>query len=413
MSSNSSPNSADVKNLIELAESKIDSSAERLNDLSLDIWNHPETNFKESHAHKVLTDFLENEGFMVERHFVLETAFRATFGCDDTGPNICIMCEYDALPGIGHACGHNLIAEAGVAAGIGVKATLQARGNKYGKVTVLGTPAEEGGGGKKFLIDAGAFDDVTVAMMVHPSKYNILRPIYLSMAILVIKYDGYAAHAAAVPWEGVNALDAAVMCYNAIYAMRQQMKPTWRIHTIITNGGAAVNVIPDKAELTCNIRALDEADLNILKKKLIACAEGAAATSGCKVEWEQSSSFASLISNNQLISLYEKHAKNLGWSCDLNLPAGTKMTGSSDVGNVSYVVPTIHPEYKICDGASYHTPDFTAQTGACRAQAPTLNQGKTLAFIAIELLHPSGQETLDKIRQEFEEKVNTLSPPKY
>ncbi|XP_038056693.1 peptidase M20 domain-containing protein 2-like [Patiria miniata] len=405
--------SDELQHLMKQAELEIDQSVGSLNELSRDIWNHPETNFKEHHAHKVLTEFLEKEGFQVERHFVLETAFRATFGCDDAGPNICVMCEYDALPGIGHACGHNLIAEAGVAAGMGVKAALQAGGNKYGKVTVMGTPAEEGGGGKKFLIDAGAFDDVTVAMMVHPSKYNILRPIYLSLAIFVINFHGFATHAATDPWVGVNALDAAVACYNAISALRQQMKPTWRVHAIITNGGSAINVIPEEAEITCCIRALDEADLNVLKKKLLACANGAATASGCKVDWKQSSSFASLITNNRLLSLYEKQAKRLGWDNNPELSDSIRMTGSSDVGNVSYVVPTIHPEYQICDEASYHTHDFTAKTVSQRAEASTLVQAKILSLIAVELLHPSGQETLDNIRKEFKEEVKTLSPPEY
>ncbi|XP_033630848.1 peptidase M20 domain-containing protein 2-like isoform X1 [Asterias rubens] len=394
----------------EAAKAKIDASAEDLNAISQDIWTHPELNFNEHHAHEVLTDFLEKEGFKVERKFVLETAFRATFGCDDAGPNVCVICEYDALPGIGHACGHNLIAECGVAAGLAIKAALEANGNKYGKVTVLGTPAEEGGGGKKYLIKANVFDDIAVAMMAHPYRYNVPRPIALSVIALKIKFHGKASHAAASPWDGNNALDAAVMCYQAISNMRQQIKPDCRIHGIFTNGGAAPNIIPEEAELTYNLRALNEGELAIVKRKVLACAEGAAVASECKVQYETTFAYANLVSNDGLASIYEDWASSL--SVQINTDEKLRRGGSTDMGNVSYVVPSIQPKFAVGQGdGSIHTRSFTVFAGAPEAQGPTLIQAKALALTAIELLQPDGQDKLKKIQQEFKDSISKLTVP--
>ena len=180
-----------------------------LNKLSGEIWKHPELGFEEHKAHELLTSFLEKKGFSVERSFSLKTAFRAKFGSGK--PNVCVICEYDALPEIGHACGHNLIAEAGVAAGLGVKAALETSGAPGGTLTVMGTPAEEGGGGKVYLVEDGAFRDIDIAMMVHPSLYSVIKPGFVAIASYTVSFTGKAVHAAVAPWEGVNALDAAVM----------------------------------------------------------------------------------------------------------------------------------------------------------------------------------------------------------
>ena len=225
----------------------IDDHKDELIALSGDIWENPELSFEEFKAHELLTDYLEKESFAVERSYTgIKTAFRATFGSGR--PNVCVICEYDALPDIGHACGHNLIAEAGVAAGLGIKAAMEScQGGIKGWVTVLGTPAEEGGGGKILLIENGAFEDVDVAMMVHPAPLNFVSAPFLASCTYQITYTGKPAHAAAFPWEGVNALDAAVIAYNSISALRQQMKPDWRVHGVITGGRGRSNIIPDKA----------------------------------------------------------------------------------------------------------------------------------------------------------------------
>ncbi|XP_022092530.1 peptidase M20 domain-containing protein 2-like isoform X1 [Acanthaster planci] len=399
-----------MADFMKVAKAKIDASASNLNALSQEIWSHPELNFNEHHAHEVLTDFLEKEGFNVERHFVLETAFRATFGSDNAGPNICVICEYDALPDIGHACGHNLIAECGVAAGLGIKAALEASGNKYGKVTVLGTPAEEGGGGKRLLIKANAFTGIAVAMMAHPYRYNVPRPIALSMTTVIIKFQGKASHASAAPWDGNNALDAAVMCYQAISNMRQQIKPTCRVHGIFTNGGAAPNIIPEEAELTYYLRAIDEGELSVLKRKVRACAEGAAKAAECQVEFRTNITYANLITNDGLSSMYESHVQRMG--VEFSTDEALRQGGSTDMGNVSYLVPSIHPKFAVGPGdVATHTGPFTTVAGSPEAQGPTLIQAKALAMTAIELMQPSGQDTLKKIQKEFKDTVSKLQMP--
>ena len=232
-----------------------------LNEVGSKIWATPELGFKETYAHEVLTDFLEKHGFNVDRGYAqLPTAFRATFGSGK--PNLCIyvyICEYDALPQIDHACGHNLIAEAGVAAGLGVKAALQLPGAPTGTITVMGTPAEEGLMGKVKMIRNGAFDpdDIDVTMIVHPGPANLLRGGYNARGGVTAEFIGQVAHAAGAPWEGRNALDALNVAYTSVAVLRQQMMPTWRVHSIITEGGTVPNIIPDKAVIETWIRALN------------------------------------------------------------------------------------------------------------------------------------------------------------
>ncbi|XP_033112471.1 uncharacterized protein LOC117113283 isoform X2 [Anneissia japonica] len=388
----------------EMARSAIDDAAEDLNTISQEIWSNPELAFQEHHAHKILTDFLEKQGFEVERNYILGTAFRATWGTNG-GITIGILCEYDALPGIGHACGHNLIAECGVAAALGLKAALELNLVKdlNAKIVVLGTPAEEGGGGKCAMIEKGAFDGLDVALMAHPYAYNVSRPQALSMLELNIVYHGKSAHAAAAPWEGVNALDAAVSCYTSMSNLRQQIKPDWRLHGIITNGGLKPNIIPDKAELLYYLRAPDEENLAVLKEKAIACAEGAAKASGCEVEIKQPLHYKNLVTNSVLISLYERHAESLGVDFSGSDFAHTKPIGSTDMGNVTYVVPGIHPKFDIVTDAPNHSTKFTESSGAPEAQGPTLIQAKALALTALDLVHPGNEGLILSIRKEFQE----------
>ncbi|GFY66315.1 peptidase M20 domain-containing protein 2 [Trichonephila inaurata madagascariensis] len=240
--------------------SVIDREKEFLNSVSQDIWKTPELAYEEFHAHDVLTDALTQLGFQVEKHYKLPTAFKAEYASKTgTAPVIAIILEYDALPGIGHACGHNLIAEAGLAASLAIKEAMDADPKLEGKLLVLGTPAEERRGGKIDLLEAGAFQGVDAAMMVHPSKYTSTFPPVLSRLSMNVDFKGKEAHAAAFPWEGRNALDAAVAAYQNIALLRQQMKPSNRVHAIITNGGAEDFNEPhrlNQAELSDLIRHL-------------------------------------------------------------------------------------------------------------------------------------------------------------
>ncbi|XP_065913319.1 xaa-Arg dipeptidase-like [Dysidea avara] len=380
------------------AIAEIEKYTDECKKISEEIWNNPELDFNEHKAHTLLTNFLEGKGFHVERSYLgIQTAFRATFGDESTGPNVCVICEYDALPEIGHACGHNLIAEAGIAAALGIKATLEVYGAPKGLLTIMGTPAEEGGGGKIKLIEKGAFEKIDVAMMVHPSPANIVKSKTLSVMRLEVIFHGKAAHAAAFPWEGVNALDAAVMTYNSISMLRQQMKPTWRVHGIITNGGTKPNIIPELTKMEYYLRALTKGEVKELYDKVMACYEAAAKATGCTFEVTETTPFYEDVNANPTLSnLYESNAGNLG----IVFAKTDVPRGSTDMGNVSYVVPSIHPMYKIGDGTqTNHTREFTAITNTPEAHQNTLTAAKAISMTVVDVL--TNPAVLEQIKKEF------------
>ena len=387
------------ENLKAVASAAVDASKEELACLSSEIWRNPELGLKEYKAHELLTGFLEKKGFAVERSFTgIETAFRATFGSGR--PNVCVICEYDALPEIGHACGHNLIAEAGVAAGLGLKAALESGDAPKGRVTVLGTPAEEGEGGKVYLIENGAFGDIDIAMMVHPAPYTVLMPTFSAIAEFKITFTGKASHAAGFPWEGVNALDAAVLAYNSISVLRQQMKPSWSVHGIITNGGAKPNIIPEKSELEYWIRAPNREELEILRGKVKNCFQAAAVATSCKLTIEETGKVLdNLMSNRILAKLYGENLQAFG----LNFCTALEEIGSTDMGNVSYMVPSIHPLYLVGNGEVYHSREFTHVTDTPEAHSATLTAAKAMAHTCIDVLTTEG--LLEEIQVEFQQEL--------
>src|SRR5215470_11529312 len=269
----------------DLIAEAVDQLGDELDALSRRIHDNPELGYHEVKAAAWLTEFLDARGFKVERGIAgVETAFRATIDNGD-GPTIAILCEYDALPGIGHACGHNVIATSGAGAGAAlalVKADLP-----RGRVQVIGTPAEEGGGGKVRLIKGGVFEHVDCAMMIHGFDRTILHQDLLGIVSVTFEYTGKAAHASVDPWVGVNALDACIQTFNAISMLRQQMRPECRIHGIITNGGAAANVIPEYAASTFLVRAPRIDTMWELHRRVVACAEGAAKAAGVGLKMSQ------------------------------------------------------------------------------------------------------------------------------
>jgi len=361
----------------------IDDRNSDLNKISQEIWNNPELSFNEHFAHELLTTFLEKEGFEVNKKTPLETSFIARYGCG-SGLKIGVICEYDALPGIGHACGHNLIAEAGIAAALGIKAVLMNRPDLKVQLIVFGTPAEEGGGGKVKMVEKGVFDEVDICMMSHPAPFEIASPIWLSRSQLALVFNGKASHAAAAPWEGINALDAAVACYNSVSMMRQQTKPTNRIHGVFTDGGDKPNIIPQRAAMNYYIRGLLDSDVEDLKEKLINCAKGAALATGCTVDISEDDPFYSAVKTNKILTdFYVKNAKSLG--VKFNDP-DSSMVASTDMGNVSQIKPSIHPLYRINTAGANHTHEFTKATGSAESQLPTLNSGKSMAMTAIDVV---------------------------
>lgn len=378
-----------------LAFSAIDDCKEELRDVSNEIWQHPELCFEERHAHKVLTDYLEKKGFSVQRGYCgLETAFRADASNGD-GLHVCVICEYDALPEIGHACGHNLIAEAGVAAGCGLKAALDG-GGLVGTVTIMGTPAEEGGGGKVLLIERGAFEGIDMAMMVHPAPHNAVDCDYLAVSRVVVTYHGKAAHAAAFPWEGTNALDAVVMAYSSISAARQQFKPTWRVHGIIKEGGVQPNIIPARASLYYYIRAPTRLELTVLKAKLTSCFDAAAVATGCEVSIAtEGQDYENVLSNPLLGDLFVKSLESQGVKDVLtHSPAG-----STDMGNVTHVVPGIHPKYAIGRGQANHTPSFTEVSNTPEAHVSTLVAAKAMVDTGLAVM--TNGDLYERVKQSF------------
>ena len=380
---------------LQVAAKAIDLNEEELQALGNEIWRNPELGLEEHKAHRLLTDFLEKKGFSVERGCCdMSTAFRATFGSG--GMSVCVICEYDALPEIGHACGHNLIAEAGVAAGLGVKAFLEETGSS-GRLTVLGTPAEESEGGKVFMIEKGAFKEIDLAMMVHPTPDDAAMTTALAMCQLNVFFTGKAAHAAGFPWEGVNALDAAVMAYNSISALRQQMKPTWRVHGVITNGGVKPNIIPEKSSMSYYIRTPTTSELSQLRKKVVDCFEAAALATGCSVSFSETErQLDNLMCNSVLGAMYSKNFKLLGGDIEWY----NDEAGSTDMGNVSHVIPSIHPYYKVGNGEVNHTREFTDVCNTPEAHQQTLRAAKSMAFTCINVL-TGGDQLLQDISAQF------------
>jgi amidohydrolase len=366
-----------------------DALAPELEALSRKIHDHPELGYQEVQAAGWLAAFLEAKGFRVERGVGgVPTAFRATVEGAGPGPTVAIMCEYDALPGIGHACGHNIIATSGAGAGAALAAV---RGRlPAGRVQVIGTPAEEGGGGKVKLIHAGVFEGVDCAMMIHGFDRTILHQNLLGIVRTDFEYAGKAAHAAADPWAGVNALDACIQTFNAVSMLRQQVRPDCRIHGIIVNGGAAANIIPEYAKATFYVRAPRIDTMWELHRRVVACAEGAARAVGATLTVAQQEMVYEPLRRNQ--TLLDLFAGNMD---DAGLVAGEPIPdrlGSSDVGNVSQVLPTIQPMVAISPaGMAIHTREFAAAAVQPLAHAGMLAAAKAMAMTTYDLLADPGR----------------------
>jgi amidohydrolase len=361
---------------------EIDRRADLLLDVSHQIHAHPELCYEERFAHKLLTGVLEGEGLAVSRSARgVETAFEATAG--STGPHIAVVCEYDALPGIGHACGHNVIAAAGLGAGLAAAALADELG---GRVVVVGTPAEEGGGGKVRLIDGGAFDGVDAAVMVHPADADLLAMDVVALHQAHVTYRGEAAHAAAFPHKGRNALDAAVLGYVSVAALRQHIEAAERIHGIITDGGDKPNIVPAYARAEWIVRSSTVTKLDVLKQRFLACLEGGAEAAGCEmhVEWIDPV-YADMVDSAAIGERYRANAQALGRIVRAPSPAA-RVVGSTDMGNVSYAVPSIHPMIQVAPpGVPIHTPAFAGFAGGPEGDRAVIDGAKALAWTVADL----------------------------
>jgi amidohydrolase len=388
------PRSAQAKAL-----AAIDQHKDGLFELSLRIHRTPEIGYQERQASTWMATFLEGAGMRVERGYRgVETAYRGDAKGKGAGPTVAILSEYDALPDIGHACGHNLIAMMGVAAAVGVRAALEEVG---GRLAAIGTPAEEGGGGKVALLRAGGFDDVDVAMMIHPSSRTLAARTSLASNRVDIEFTGMAAHAAAQPDRGISALDGVIQTFNAVNGMRLVLRPDARVHGIITSGGSAANIIPEYAAAKFSVRALDRTYQQEVLKRFIACAEGAAVSTGTtvKITVHENSGYENMVPSTPLAERWAAHISELGVAV---MPsAADERMGSTDMGNISQVLPSIHPYIAIApEGTPGHSIAFRDAAATPAALENAFAAAKAMALTAIDVL--SDRALLDNVREEFD-----------
>lgn len=383
------------KELKEKLRAELETRRSELVLLSLDIHDNPELSFQEVKAASLLSDYLKSNGFCVEPNIAgLSTAFRAVYG--EGKPKIVVLAEYDALPGIGHGCGHNIIAASAVGAGVASKIVVD---NLGGSIIVLGTPGEENFGSKIDMVKAGIFDDVDVAMMAHPSMLNMAIYRTLACLSLEVEFLGKGVHAAAQPAEGVNALEAIILAFNSINSLRQHIKEQARIHGIITDGGEAPNVVPAHSAAKFIIRAPDYAYLEELQGKVLNCFKGASLASGARLEYRWGDKVYAPIKNNvALAKLFSDNLELIGRRLDvfdLQIPFG-----SSDMGNVSQVVPSMHPMVAIVSPkVSLHSAEFASAAASEAGHQGLLDAAKAMAMTVVDVI--VSPEVLEKIKQEF------------
>ncbi|CAK39975.1 hypothetical protein M747DRAFT_285208 [Aspergillus niger ATCC 13496] len=375
----------------------IDQASAGLRELSVKIHDNPELCFKEHKAHNAICDYLEAAGVAVIRQaYGQETSFVAEYG-DKDGETVDFCAEYDALPEIGHGCGHNLIAVSSIASFLGVVDVMKYT-NVPGKVRLLGTPAEEGGGGKIKLIEAGALKNTTASLMSHPTLQFPHMPAgsagvafgsCLAATGFLAHFKGKPAHAAQMPWAGVNALDAASLAYQAVGLLRQHIRPTDRINIIIPEGGTAHNVIPDKAQIRVNVRSETLKEMNALRERVENCMKGAALATGCEVDIVSAMDpYADIRPNEGLCEEFTRYmgSKGMKYYCDLQ----KKDIGafSTDMGNISYAVPSFHGHYFIPTppGTAMHTEAFRDSAKTEEAHNITMSVGKGMAVAGLKVL---------------------------
>jgi amidohydrolase len=375
---------------------EVDRLKPELLEISRFLHAHPELSFEEYQAVDLLTRTMEQHGFSVARSVAgLPTDFTATYGSGE-GSTIAFLAEYDALPGIGHACGHNLIAAGSVGAALAIKALLP---QVPGRVLLVGCPAEEKGGGKIPLVESGVFRDADAAMLVHPSNRTEIVKRALGMRDVQVEFFGKASHAAATPHLGSNALDAVILAFTNINALRQQLRPDARIHGIITHGGKAPNIIPDHAAALFYVRALDMAYLEEIYGRVLACFEAAAVATGTRHQVKRAGyDYHPHKVNYALAELFRRNLEALGVMVDQG-PEDAEL-GSTDVGNVSQVVPTIQPMIAICGpSVACHMPEFAVASASPAGEEGMLLAARAMALTGLDLLRD--QDALRRVKQEF------------
>jgi amidohydrolase len=394
----------DIKKLKDAVVIKVDEISEELKSLSIKIHQNPELAFKEEKASIWLTELLVKYGFKAEKGIGdLPTAFRAIAEGKMERPSVGILAEYDALPGLGHACGHNIMATAGPGAAIAVKLAIP---ELPGRVTVFGTPAEENGGGKVLLAKKGIFKNLDAAMIVHPAMTYEVNYISIACQTFRVEFFGKSAHAAAAPEKGINALDAMINSFNMINALRQHVKPDVRIHGIITYGGEASNIVPKYSSGEFTVRSTNDNYMDELLEKVLNIFKASASATGCTVKFDfNEARYATMQTNQTLANAFADNMRILGLPVqERDMKRGM---GSSDMGNVSHEAPSVHPYIKIAEqDVSGHTPEFCQAAVSEMGHKGLLDAAKVMAMTTIDVLF--NEELRTKMKDEFEKNVTPL-----
>lgn len=382
--------------LHEQIQSTVEAAKTDLLALSHDIHAHPEIGYEEFHASQVTSEFLARHGFQIDKPVAgLETAFRATKGTGQLRISLCV--EFDALPDVGHACGHNIIATSSLGAAI---ALGEIADELDATIVAFGTPSEEGGGGKVDIINAGLFDDIHMSMMVHPWPTERLEAQCLAVVGFEITFHGKEAHASAAPWEGRNAVDALTLAQVAIGLLRQQLRPGDQVHHMVKQGGSFANIIPAKAVAQFMCRSITIERLNELRARIDKCFQAAALATDTTYEIEVlGHEFTHMESDYDILSHYRTNAEKFGRSFDLDDQGVARPTISTDMANVSLVTPSIHPLIKIeTHGAINHQPEFTASCITASADKAVIEGAMILAMTAVDtaLDQPLRQRLLER-----------------
>jgi len=380
---------------------EVQSIKEKLWEINDYIYYNPELGDEEFKAVEKLTSLLSEHSFKVENGIAnRKTAFKAVYNSNIKGPTIAFLCEYDALPGIGHGCGHDMIGTISIGAAIGLSKVIRRVG---GKIEVYGTPAEETNGAKIEMAKQGVFDNVDVAMMMHPYGKTCKSGPALAMEALQFDFTGKSSHAASSPEKGINALDAVILMFNGVNALRQHVTPDVRIHGIISEGGKAANIVPGRAVAKFYVRALKKSYLKDLIQKVKNIASGAALMTGASLEVSlYESTFDDMNTNENLSEAFNDNLRMLGIA-DINPPENI---GSLDMGNVSYIVPSIHPLLGIGNpNLSLHTEEMAKATITEQAHNSLIIGSMALALTGYDVI--TNSELLCKIKKEFvQSKIN-------
>jgi amidohydrolase len=396
----------EVKNRI---EREVDERKPELIEISDYIHRHPELGYEEFLAVEKITTYLKQQGAEVESNYCnLETSFKSTHIQGEGGVHFAILAEYDALPKIGHACGHNIIATSAVGAYLATKKVMEVF-NISGKVSLIGTPAEEGGGGKIKLIERGAFQDVDAAIMVHPTSGTTrIAGRCTATYKFLIEYTGRSAHAASQPFKGVNALDAANLFFNAVSMLRQQVTSDVRLSGILVEGGTATGMIPDYSKIEYSIRCMEEDELPSLIERVRNCIQAGALATGCEVKITEEKGYGARTFSRILGDICRKALESLGEEV---LPDFPDDFGSTDFGNVSQLIPTTNPYFSLNKTReSLHTPEYEKLAGSPIGHTAIERSAKAMSMTVIESF--LDQTIIEASKQENQNAMNVNTRPR-